>query len=862
MSQDTFKEKIEQELKKLTRKQKINFAWRCAVYALPILGNHENFNFWDIKNRQKYIYSIFYALDISTFAATDVTFTAANSAAVAANSAAFAANAAAVAANSAAFAANAAAVAANSAAIATKAAKTTDVAFASAFIADVAAKAAAFATKATQTTDVADKKNINLKSIIVQDLTILQGEKGEHISTKLYGEIWHNFQKALEAEDCAYWGKLYQNIFDNNFVLDKKALKRRLSVPKEIREQGAAAVGNYLEKLEEKGIARLNEARIIILGDKGAGKTCIARRLIKSSAPMTKDTESTAGVDTTLWKLEKENINIRIWDFAGHTITHTVHQFFLSERCLYLIVYNSRTEERNRLEYWLDHMKNYGGDSKAIILVNKRDQHSVNIPINTLKEQYPIEKVYNFSIKDDKTELKAFRQAITRYIENNPSWKTQEIPANYYQVKEELEKKFIKGDKEKGKEHITKEEFETIAKDNDVDDTEKLLKDLHALGISLWYQNMKKFNTLILNPEWISHGVYKIINWVNEEKKYSLTLNDFKTVFNDNTNRYPKESYEFLFDLMKHYELAYQTKRGKELIIPHLLKEDRPKELPTFSVGESLMLRYKSELLLPPNTISKFIVRHNHQIKKEKNNYIVWRYGVVLEDTKGSLALVREEDRTISVSVKGQDKTNFLTTLRETLNDIFNKYKSDKPELQYRIEGFGKLPDDIEIKDSLWLSDRKIINHHKRSKPYYDDVTDQNILMSDIVNIYNIEAENAILGGRDHRIIKTTFNFHECNINLQGHLNELIRLLTDAGNKEEAKELKNVVAALEQTEKCKSKEEVKKKGLANMLKYLVQDLENENSKLYKTVKVIKHGISIAQDIIRSYNSIAQWLSLL
>ena len=66
------------------------------------------------------------------------------------------------------------------------------------------------------------------------------------------------------------------------------------------------------------------------------------------------------------------------------------------------------------------------------------------------------------------------------------------------------------------------------------------------------------------------------------------------------------------------------------------------------------MLRYKAEQPLPPNTITRFIVRHNQEIKKEGKTYLVWRHGVVLENGKGTIALVREENRTISVSVKGR----------------------------------------------------------------------------------------------------------------------------------------------------------------------------------------------------------------
>ncbi len=440
------------------------------------------------------------------------------------------------------------------------------------------------------------------------------------------------------------------------------------------------AVANYLKKLE-KGAKRLNEARIIIFGDKGSGNTCIARRLIDPEAPMTTDDESTAGVNTMLWKLKRDNINVGIWDFAGHTVTHAVHQFFLSERCLYLMVYDGRTKERNRLEYWLDHMKNYGGNSQAMILVNERDQHSVDIKINFLKEKYPIVGVYTFSIKDDAEPLAAFREEVARYIKNNPSWENQIIPTNYYYVKDELEGLFANCGEDKGREHISRDEFNEIAQRCKVENIDELLKDLHSLGVSLWYKDIKEIDTLVLNPEWISHGVYKIINWVNEEKKYSLTLADFTIVFEDDAKRYPKNKHEFLFELMKQYELAYETKAGKELIIPHLLQEDRLAILPDFLIGDSLMLRYKAEQPLPPNTISRFIVRHNQEIKKENLDYLVWRYGVVLKDSNGSLALVREEDRTISVSVKGNDKTNYISALRTTLNDIFNSYKSEKPEL-------------------------------------------------------------------------------------------------------------------------------------------------------------------------------------
>ncbi len=858
MLTDTIKKRILQ----LNKEQAVHFAWRCAVRALPFLGSNGRFDFWDTKkDRQKHIYSIFYALDINASITYGAKSAYAHAAEVAFADAADAADAA--------YAAYAdAADAARSAADAAKSAYAAYVAYAHAST-YVAADAAYAASEAAKSAAYAARNTINLETIMLRDLDTIQNQGkviDQHALTDLYGNIWDNFQKALKSEGCAYWGRLYKSIFDNGFELDQDALKRRIDVPNEIREQGAATVANYLEELE-KGATRLNEARIIILGEKGAGKTCIARRLIDPNAPMTRDNESTTGVDTMRWELEldQENINVRIWDFAGHTVTHAVHQFFLSERCLYLMVYDGRTEERNRLEYWLNHMKNFGGDSKAIILVNERDKHSVDIPINFLKEQYPIAGFYAFSIKDDKSELEGFRNDVADYIKNNPSWEKQEIPAEYYHVKDKLENLFAKNDKEKGREHITKEEFNTIAGKHDVKDIDELLKALHYLGVSLWYKDMEEFNTLVLNPEWISDGIYKIINWVSEEKKHSLTLTDFQTVFKDDENRYPERHHKFLSKLMKHYELVYEAVGG-ELIIPHLLDEDRPEKLPDFPVGDSLMLRYKAEQPLPPNTVSRFIVRHHEEIKQEKKNSLVWRYGVVLEDASGSIALVREEDRTISVSVKGKDKTNYISKLRGTLNDIFNSYKSEKPELQYRIERFEQIPDELEAKNPLLLSASKIINHVKDKELYYEDGTRQRIDLTPTVNLYNITTKSLNHGGPGSQFTHdesthTTFNFNKCNTGLQGKLNELALLLTGRHNKIEAEELKLAANALEQVEDIESTEKVKKSGIANILERLSNDLNSEESGLHKAVKGIKNGVSIGQDIAKGYNSIAQWLGL-
>lgn len=467
----TFREQVEKKLAGLSKKERKAFAWRCAVRALPFLGGEGHFDYWKKEDRQRYLFSVFYAIDFVNYAAA-------------------------------------------------------------AYAAADAAYAAA---------DTANHFKIDLTLIILQDLQTIKTKQKPQLSISTYGQIWDNFQAALKKENCEYWGKWYQQLFENNFKFDQKEVEKRINLPKEIKDQGAARVAAYLEQLQEVGGEYLNESRIIILGEKGAGKTCVARKLIDPKADMTTVEESTAGVDTHVWSLEAEQHRVNIWDFAGHTVTHAVHQFFLSERCLYIMVYDGRTEDRNRIEYWLDHMKNYGGQSQAIILVNERDQHKINLPINYLKEKYPIAGCYSFNVKEDAEALATFRAEVANFIRTNPSWRNQEIPKSYYLVKEELEKRFNKNGNEPGEEHIKKKDFIAIAEKHQVEEPEKLLLDLHYLGVSLWYEDMDDYQTLVLNPEWISQGVYKIINWVNDQKKHALLSTDFPKVFADVAERFPAD---------------------------------------------------------------------------------------------------------------------------------------------------------------------------------------------------------------------------------------------------------------------------------------------------------------------------------
>ena len=125
----------------------------------------------------------------------------------------------------------------------------------------------------------------------------------------------------------------------------------------------------------------------------------------------------------------------------------------------------------------------------------------------------------------------------------------------------------------------------------------------------------------------------------------------------------------------------------------------------------------------------------------------------------------------------------------------------------------------------LWLTDKKIFNHAQDKVPYYDDIRQQNIDMDKYVVNYNINAEN-IIGGKGvliNKSVRNNFNFYDCNIRVQGCLNDLAQLLNEKGKKEEAREFEALAGILEKAEQYKTPEEMKKK--VNYVSKIV-DIEN------------------------------------
>src|SRR5207302_41203 len=126
----------------------------------------------------------------------------------------------------------------------------------------------------------------------------------------------------------------------------------------------------------------------------------------------------TQGISINQWPIRLDGgdaVRLHIWDFGGQEIMHATHQFFLSQRSLYLLVLNGRQGgEDADAEYWLQLIESFGGDSPVIVVLNKIKEHAFDLNRRGLQGKYPTIRQFIRTDCKDRTGIDELRVAIDR----------------------------------------------------------------------------------------------------------------------------------------------------------------------------------------------------------------------------------------------------------------------------------------------------------------------------------------------------------------------------------------------------------------------------------------------------------------
>ncbi|TAK63714.1 MAG: TIR domain-containing protein [Bacteroidetes bacterium] len=408
----------------------------------------------------------------------------------------------------------------------------------------------------------------------------------------------------------------------------------------------------------------LNEAKLILVGRGTVGKTSLVNRLLTNT--FNEHENTTEGIKISGWGLKlnkKEDVRLNIWDFGGQEIMHATHQFFLTQRSLYLLVLNGREGgEDADAEYWLKLISSFGSDSPVIIVMNKIKQHQFDLNRRGLQQKYPNIKEFIKTDCEDGTGITELKQLIERETDRLEHLRDA-FPASWFGIKEKLASM-----KEN---YLTFDAYRKYCSEEgeqDTDAQDALAGYLHNLGIALNYKDDRRLRDKhILNPLWLTTGIYKILNSGTLAKQHGvLTLDTISGVLD--VNEYPRAMHNFLFDLMKKFELCFVYDDTKdEYLIPELLSKDEPAETQEFEPTECLNFQYQYPVL-PEGLLPRFIVR-THILSEGLQR---WRTGVILQ-FEGCKALVKADvqDKKVFISIKNN------TAAHDTAHDFSRGLSAD-----------------------------------------------------------------------------------------------------------------------------------------------------------------------------------------
>ena len=519
--------------------------------------------------------------------------------------------------------------------------------------------------------------------------------------------------------------------------------------PPEIIAQGTESIFEYLRQLFEEEIEH-NEVKLILVGQGDVGKTCLANRLMFGTFQQEKSTE---GIDIRKWSLtapteKKEEITLNVWDFGGQEIYHATHQFFLTKRSVYLLVWNARkAKDYEHIHKWLHTIEAFGEESPIILVLTKLNERDDDLNMKDLREQFPqIVGLYKVDSKDGRG-IPELQDIITRTVWNLPHLPTQWIKA-WFNVRERLEVTEQKGvlaaiqkifrrknphqtPEQIQRNWITCDEFYRICHVEGLNEKQIRILDeyLHDLGVIIHFRkHLDLKNMVILNPEWVTNAVYKILDTPSVRERAGILLPDELEQIWD-TALYPRDTHPKLLQLMNTFELAYELPDKHRYLVAELLPSTEPEFPPELAfrfmelqelhahreeltrslkgthpgeeenavhrkisiLEEELRRReaqkaarnlhfYYRYSFLPAGVMTRFIVRIHDDLESQADGcHLCWREGCVLKyDDTRALVKVRPIEKLVEIHISGNHQRELLAIIRREFDHINNTIKKVK----------------------------------------------------------------------------------------------------------------------------------------------------------------------------------------
>ena len=174
--------------------------------------------------------------------------------------------------------------------------------------------------------------------------------------------------------------------------LDLSGNWRLTSPPREVQAQGIAAVLAFLRALGESSVERWR-SKVLIVGEATVGKTSLARQLL--GEPFDPDERQTHGLRVRSLTVPHPGrlgvmMDLDVWDFGGQLEYRATQRFYLTDRSLFLLVWNARARAADgKVTAWLDAITARAPGAPVLLVATHGDEDSPATLPHDLFGRYP-----------------------------------------------------------------------------------------------------------------------------------------------------------------------------------------------------------------------------------------------------------------------------------------------------------------------------------------------------------------------------------------------------------------------------------------------------------------------------------------
>jgi internalin A len=540
--------------------------------------------------------------------------------------------------------------------------------------------------------------NLWLGNNQIIDLSPLQG-----LTALTYLDLSYNQIIDLSPLLVLYKGNTNIDVTDNPLT----------NPPTQIVQQGRAAIVRWLEKRAKGEEAiYLYEAKMILVGQGNVGKSSLLFRLNNPTQALpTIDRTRGVHIEDYTFKHKGKKFTAHVWDFGGQDVYYELHRFFLTEKALYILMTDTRTDQGAKLEEWLHSIELFSGNQSPIIMVqnvfNNAPHLSYNLQPFIAHHNIYENRLLPVDISQTETpDIKHLQQAIEHKLQILPHIGNP-ILNKWLLVRKELQRVAKK------QAIIDYTHYQTFCNKHgivDADEQISLCRYLHDLGILLWYnQPHNRFlrRKIILNPQWLLDPIYLLIDnrGVNDYNgKFSLY--DLALIWREAQQQAYQDE---LIELMKEFRLCYQYKHAADtFIIPSLMSNAAPIAAQNFdnTSEQAWQLVYSYKRLMPRGIVNQLTAQLHRHIKNDFEH--VWAFGVLLHSEEAIAKVTADPtSRELTIKVIGNQRDYLLHKIRQALDDIHDTY--------YQLS--------IEIEIPCTCVDCK--NSQSPTKYRYEDILDE-----------------------------------------------------------------------------------------------------------------------------------------